>query len=160
MTIPEPADPAARTGAPPPEPALPPPTGRLRLRALRGDDAGFLVDLLNQPDFLRHIGDRGVRTPAQALAWLRDGPWAGYARHGHGLLAVEPRAGGAPMGICGLLLREGLPAPDLGLPCFRSTKAGAMPTRRPPRCSATRVACWASAGCWRSSRRATYARWR
>ncbi|HET6396746.1 MAG TPA: GNAT family N-acetyltransferase, partial [Pseudoxanthomonas sp.] len=52
---------------------------------------------------------------AQALAWLRDGPWAGYARHGHGLLAVEPRAGGAPMGICGLLLREGLPAPDLGL---------------------------------------------
>ncbi|UWX04714.1 GNAT family N-acetyltransferase [Pseudoxanthomonas sp. NC8] len=73
-----------------------------------------MVELLNQPDFLRFIGDRGVRDEAQARTYLREGPIAGYARHGMGMYAVEPRHGGAPIGLCGLVVREGLPGPDLG----------------------------------------------
>ena len=36
-------------------------TARLRLRELHEGDAAFMLELLNQPDFLRFIGDRGVR---------------------------------------------------------------------------------------------------
>jgi RimJ/RimL family protein N-acetyltransferase len=90
------------------------PTARLRLRELDEGDAGFMVELLNQPDFLRFIGDRGVRDLEQARAYLRDGPIASYASHGMGMYAVEPRAGGAPLGVCGLVVREGLAGPDIG----------------------------------------------
>ena len=38
---------------------------------------------------------------------------ASYARHGFGLCAVE-LAGGATIGICGLLRRDELPGPDIG----------------------------------------------
>ncbi|WP_372016934.1 GNAT family N-acetyltransferase [Pseudoxanthomonas sp. 10H] len=96
-------------------------TERLRLREVDEGDAGFIVDLLNQPDFLRFIGDRGVRDIGQARAFLRDGPMASYARHGLGMYAVEPREGGPPIGMCGLVVREGLPDPDIGfafLPSF------------------------------------------
>lgn len=89
-------------------------TPRLRLRELDEGDTAFIVELLNQPDFLRFIGDRGVRDAAQARAYLREGPLASYARHGHGLYAVARRQDGRPIGLCGLLVREGLPAPDIG----------------------------------------------
>lgn len=88
-------------------------TARLRLRALDEGDAPFILDLLNQPDFLRFIGDRGVRDLGQARAYLRDGPMASYAGHGSGLLAVELHDG-TPVGLCGLLVRAELPAPDIG----------------------------------------------
>ena len=97
-------------------------TARLRIRDLGPQDASFIVTLLNDPAFLQFIGDRGVRTPADALEYIETGPTASYARHGFGLQAVEPREGGEPIGICGLLQREHLEAPDLGfafLPPFR-----------------------------------------
>jgi ribosomal-protein-alanine N-acetyltransferase len=89
-------------------------TARLRLRELDEADAGFMLELLNQPDFLRFIGDRGVRDETQARAYLRNGPIDSYARHGLGMYAVEPREGGAPIGLCGLVVRDGLPGPDIG----------------------------------------------
>jgi RimJ/RimL family protein N-acetyltransferase len=77
-------------------------------------DAAFLVRLLNQESFLRFIGDRGVRSLEDAVRYARRGPLESYARHGFGLLVVERRPGGDPIGICGLLQRESLDAPDLG----------------------------------------------
>jgi [ribosomal protein S5]-alanine N-acetyltransferase len=89
-------------------------TERLRLRPFTLADAPYVLAQLNQPSFLEQIGDRGVRTLEQAEAWLRSGPWPSYAAHGHGLLAVEERATGQVVGMCGLLKREALPEPDLG----------------------------------------------
>ena len=89
-------------------------TPRLRLRRLQHDDDGFVVRLLNTPGFLAHIGDRGVRTAADARRWLDDGPLASYDIHGFGLFMVELRHGSTPVGICGPLRRDGLPAADLG----------------------------------------------
>ena len=89
-------------------------TARLRLRDLTPSDAAFMVTLLNEPSFVENIGDRGVRTPADARAYLEKGPIASYARHGFGLYLVELRASGAPIGICGLVRRDALPDPDLG----------------------------------------------
>jgi len=37
-------------------------TERLILSQLSTDDAEFILELLNEPSFIRNIGDRGVRT--------------------------------------------------------------------------------------------------
>ena len=98
-------------------------TPRLLVRELTLHDAPFIVALLNDPAFIRNIGDRGVRTPADACAYLTAGPLASYARHGFGLCAVTLAETGEPIGICGLLQRDELPGPDLGfafLPQYRA----------------------------------------
>jgi RimJ/RimL family protein N-acetyltransferase len=95
---------------------------RLRLRRLGRGDAAFVLRLVNDPDWRRYIGDRGVRTLGDAERYIDSGPVAMYERHGFGLLAVEKKDEPAPIGICGLLKRETLPDVDIGfafLPEFR-----------------------------------------
>lgn len=89
-------------------------TPRLHLRPFTLNDAAFILRLLNEPSFHEHIGDKGVRDLDGARAYLANGPLSSYAAHGHGLLAVELKDGGAPIGMCGLLKREHLEHPDLG----------------------------------------------
>jgi RimJ/RimL family protein N-acetyltransferase len=98
-------------------------TERLVLRRLTTDDAPFIHELLNDPAFLRHIGDKGVRCEADACRYIETGPMASYERHGFGLLRVELKDGGEPIGMCGLLKRDYLPDVDIGfalLPRHRS----------------------------------------
>jgi RimJ/RimL family protein N-acetyltransferase len=99
-------------------------TDRLILRRLSTDDAEFILELVNDPAFIRFIGDRGVRTLDDARAYILKGPIDMYERLGHGLYAVE-LAGvpiGAAIGMCGLIKRDALEDVDLGfafLPQFR-----------------------------------------
>jgi RimJ/RimL family protein N-acetyltransferase len=98
-------------------------TPRLRLRELVAADSDFIVSLLNDPDFLRHIGDRGVRTEQDARRYIETGPVDSYRQHGFGLMAVELKASSVAVGLCGLIQRPFLPHPDLGyafLPQFRA----------------------------------------
>lgn len=88
-------------------------TPRLVVRRLALDDAPFIQTLVNEPGWLRWIGDRQVHSLADARRYLSDGPLASYAEHGHGLYHVA-LADGTPVGICGILSRPGLDAPDLG----------------------------------------------
>ncbi|MCP3101605.1 GNAT family N-acetyltransferase [Myxococcus sp. K15C18031901] len=92
-------------------------TQRLRLRGMTLDDAPFVLQLVNEPSWLRFIGDRGVRTLEDAQRYVRDVPQASYARHGFGLLRVEALDGTA-MGMCGLLKREVLEDVDIGFAFF------------------------------------------
>jgi ribosomal-protein-alanine N-acetyltransferase len=108
-------------------PPAPIATARLRLQPLSFDDAPFIVELLNDPAFLRYIGDKGVRDEETARQYLTNGPLASYAAHGFGLLRVGLAATGQPIGICGLLKRDALPHPDVGfafLPAFCRNRYG------------------------------------
>ena len=89
-------------------------TGRLVIRRLTLDDAGFILNLLNQPAFLQFIGDKGVRTVEDARAYLQNGPIASYERNGYGSYLVELKSGSVPIGICGLLKRDWLEDADVG----------------------------------------------
>ncbi len=89
-------------------------TKRLSLRHLQIADAPFVLELLNEPSWLRFIGDKGVRTVRDAERYILDGPVRMYAQHGFGLWLVELRAGNVPIGICGLLKRESLEDVDVG----------------------------------------------
>lgn len=97
-------------------------TLRLRLRQLLASDAPFIIELLNDPDFIRNVGDRGVRTPADAQHYIESGPTASYARHGFGLYVMELRDTAAAAGLCGLLRRDTHPDVEIGfalLPRYR-----------------------------------------
>ena len=89
-------------------------TRRLVLDELTTDDAEFILELVNEEPFLRNIGDKGVRNQADACQYILTGPVASYERHGHGLYRVALKKAGVPIGICGVLKRDGLEDPDVG----------------------------------------------
>ena len=61
-------------------------TARLRVMPLTLDDAPFILELVNDPDWIRFIGDKHVHSIADAEAYLRNGPLAMYTRYGPGTL--------------------------------------------------------------------------
>ncbi|HSL31657.1 MAG TPA: GNAT family N-acetyltransferase [Anaerolineales bacterium] len=98
-------------------------TERLTLRQFELRDAEFILELLNEPSFIRNIADRGVRTVEDARNYLLNAPITSYQKHGFGLFMVELRETGEPIGMCGLIRRDGLQDVDIGyalLPRFWS----------------------------------------
>ncbi|MFN2529973.1 MAG: GNAT family N-acetyltransferase [Pyrinomonadaceae bacterium] len=97
-------------------------TSRLVIRELTAADAHFILELLNDPLFLRYIGDKGVQTLADARQYIATGPCASYQQNGFGLFAVTLKDGTA-IGMCGILRRPTLSEPDIGfafLPQYRA----------------------------------------
>jgi RimJ/RimL family protein N-acetyltransferase len=98
-------------------------TERLLLRQLSADDAEFILELVNEPSFIQNIGDRGVRTLADARAYILNGPVASYDKNGFGLYLVALKETNESIGMCGLIKRDGLDNVDIGyafLPRFWS----------------------------------------
>jgi RimJ/RimL family protein N-acetyltransferase len=97
-------------------------TARLALDRFAPVDAPFVLALLNDPGWLRYIGDRGVRTDDAAREYIVHGPMAMYAREGFGLWKVSLRQTREPIGMAGLIKRPALDDVDLGfafLPAWR-----------------------------------------
>jgi RimJ/RimL family protein N-acetyltransferase len=98
-------------------------TERLLLRQLSTEDAEFILELLNEPSFIRNIGDRGVRTIDDANSYILNGPVASYAKNGFGLYLVKLKETDESIGMCGLIKRDTLEDVDIGyafLPRFWS----------------------------------------
>jgi len=96
-------------------------TERLSLRWLSAEDAAFILGLLNEPSWLRFIGDKNVHSLDDARAYIAKGPVDMYRRLGFGLYLVELRKDATPIGLCGLIKRDSLEDVDLGfslLPAF------------------------------------------
>ena len=64
-------------------------TERLILREIVESDGEFILDLLNQPSFIKYIGDRNVRSVDDAKDFIENRYRASYAEHGFGLYTVE-----------------------------------------------------------------------
>ncbi|WP_419827748.1 GNAT family N-acetyltransferase [Sphingomonas sp.] len=100
-------------------------TDRLTVKRIGEEDAGFALAMLNDPGFLTNIGDRGVRTIADARRYVTERVLASYAAHGYGMFLVSLRGEGEPIGMIGLVRRDGLDGPDLGFSLLeRHTRRG------------------------------------
>lgn len=98
-------------------------TERLNLREATEADAPFVLELLNDPDFVRNVADRGVRTLEEARRYVAEKFVESYRRDGYGFWLVEPKGTDITAGVCGLVKRDALPGVDVGyafLPPFRS----------------------------------------
>ncbi|QHT65560.1 GNAT family N-acetyltransferase [Rhodocytophaga rosea] len=89
-------------------------TQRLKARELTIHDTDFILELLNSPGWIKFIGDRQVKTKAQALQYLEKGPFSSYKQHGFGLWLVERKEDFNAIGLCGLIKRDYLEHPDIG----------------------------------------------
>lgn len=89
-------------------------TPRLRLEPLDIKHDQLILAIFNDPDFLKFVGDKGIRTQTQAQQYLRDGPMAERQRSGIVNYAVMAADSKEALGMCGLLKRPYLPEPDLG----------------------------------------------
>lgn len=89
-------------------------TERLILRHLSTQDSAFILELVNEPSWLRFIGDKGVRNLEDARNYILTGPMEMYSRLGFGLYLVERKNGSIPIGICGLIKRDSLEDIDIG----------------------------------------------
>nr|WP_315476350.1 GNAT family N-acetyltransferase [uncultured Undibacterium sp.] len=89
-------------------------TTRLSLRQMSVGDAEFMLALLNDPSWLRFIGDRGVHTLDDARNYILLGAMANYARLGYGFYLVELKESGTAIGMCGLAKRDYLDHADIG----------------------------------------------
>jgi RimJ/RimL family protein N-acetyltransferase len=97
-------------------------TERLRLRTVAAADAPFYLELVNDPAFIEHIGDRGIRTLDEASRAIAEGPAAMQEERGHALYVVELKDGQVAIGMCGLIKRDTLDDIDIGyafLPAYR-----------------------------------------
>ncbi|HEX8492495.1 MAG TPA: GNAT family N-acetyltransferase [Pyrinomonadaceae bacterium] len=97
-------------------------TDHLILRRLTGEDSEFILELLNDPSWLRFIGDKGLKTLDAARDYILQSMVAMYERLGFGLYLTELKGEGVPIGICGLIKRDSLEDVDIGfafLPKFR-----------------------------------------
>lgn len=98
-------------------------TERLAIRHMSIDDAQFMLTLMNDPAWLRYIGDRNIKSLEDAQNYIRKGPFEAYSRAGLGFYVVETKDTGTPMGLCGLAKRDYLDDVDIGfafLPGYRS----------------------------------------
>ncbi|WP_068545736.1 GNAT family N-acetyltransferase [Thalassotalea crassostreae] len=89
-------------------------TERLLIRKLTLSDADFILQLLNEPDFHKYIGDKQVVDRESAINYIKNGPHQMFREHGFALHLVELKDSNTAIGICGLLQREGLDSADLG----------------------------------------------
>ncbi|SFL69708.1 GNAT family N-acetyltransferase [Rugamonas rubra] len=89
-------------------------TERLTLRTIEVDDAAFYLELVNDPSWLRYIGDRNIRTLEQSRAYIEQVPCAMQRELGHSMYVIELKDGGAAIGMCGLIKRDTLPDVDIG----------------------------------------------
>lgn len=89
-------------------------TDRLIIDKFVLEDDVFILELLNDEDWLRYIGDMKVRELKDARKYLQNGPITMYERVGYGLMRVELKNSRIPVGMCGLIKRTTLSHPDLG----------------------------------------------
>ncbi|MEL6276249.1 MAG: GNAT family N-acetyltransferase [Bacteroidota bacterium] len=100
-------------------------TNRLQLLPLSPADAPFIRELVNSPAWLQYIGDRNVRTDADALRYLEERIFPDYEVGPIMNWKVCLLTDGTPIGNCGFYRRGFTDFPDLGfafLPAY--TKQG------------------------------------
>lgn len=89
-------------------------TERLKLYEFTVDDAPFLFRLVNDPSWLRYIGDRKVYSVEDAEQYLLNNNIKSYRELGFGFWKVVSKESGEPMGSAGLGKRPYLDDVDLG----------------------------------------------
>ena len=84
------------------------------MRMFGHGDADFLLELLNSPGFVRHIGDRKVRTSQEAKDYIDQRILRAFDNDHAGMWLVELKENGEAIGTCGLVDRDEVEGLDLG----------------------------------------------
>ena len=89
-------------------------TDRLILKPTLDEDAEFIFELLNSPNWVKYIGNRNVTSIEKAREYIKFKMLPQLERLGFGNYTVVRKSDQAKIGICGLYDRDGLEALDIG----------------------------------------------
>ena len=89
-------------------------TVRLFMRHFTVADAPFMLRLVNEPSWIKYIGDRKVYSLEDAENYLLNGSIKSYQEHGFGFYPVFLKGTETPIGTCGFAKRPFLEHPDFG----------------------------------------------
>lgn len=89
-------------------------TERLILRPMSLDDGEFIFDLYNRPKFIQHIGDRNIKTVADAENYIKNRFMPQFEKLGFGNYLILTKEGNHKIGGVGIFEREGLEIVDIG----------------------------------------------
>ncbi len=89
-------------------------TDRLVLRPYTLADAPFIFRLMNSEGWGKNIGDRNIKTIADAETYMEKRYLESYKKHGFGPYLVSLKEDNTPIGSAGLYQRDNLDHPDIG----------------------------------------------
>jgi RimJ/RimL family protein N-acetyltransferase len=89
-------------------------TDRLIIRLLEDVDASMILTLLNEDQFIKNIGDKGVRTLNDALNYIHSGPLAMQELLGFSLYCCQLKGSNEVIGLSGLIKRDAIDQPEVG----------------------------------------------
>lgn len=89
-------------------------TDRLLLKPVGKEDAAFILEMFNTPQWIANIGDRNVHTLEQAELYIATKMLPQFERIGFGNYIMIRKSDGIKIGSCGLYDREGLEGIDIG----------------------------------------------
>lgn len=89
-------------------------TQRLIIRQFTLLDAPFIIELLNTPTWIQFLGNRNINTEDDARNYLTQGPLTSYEVNGYGPYLVALKETNTPIGLNGLIKRDGLSHADIG----------------------------------------------
>lgn len=89
-------------------------TERLIIQEAKVNDSQFFLELLNSPNWIEFIGDRGVKNEKQAVDYIENSLLNSYKKYGFGLFKMCLKESLVPIGLCGFVKRDYLDKPDIG----------------------------------------------
>ncbi len=89
-------------------------TERLVLKPTSTDDAAFIFELMNTPQWITNIGDRNIRSVKDARFYILAKMIPQYQKLGFSNNTVIRKSDNVKIGSCGLYKRDDLDSVDLG----------------------------------------------
>lgn len=93
-------------------------TERLILKPADLEDADFFLELYNLHSFIKHIGDRNLRTKEDAEQYITNRFLPQIEKLGFGNYVVIHKELNEKIGAVGVFVREGIDVPDIGFSFF------------------------------------------
>jgi RimJ/RimL family protein N-acetyltransferase len=93
-------------------------TERLQLRLITIEDAAFILELFNSPNYIKFVGDRNVRTIEDAEKYLEIKILPHIEKFGYGTYIVIRKLDQVKIGMCGIYMRDEMEFPDIGFAFF------------------------------------------
>ncbi|MBW8362484.1 MAG: GNAT family N-acetyltransferase [Kaistella sp.] len=89
-------------------------TERLSMRPMSAEDSAFVLALYNEPNFLKYIGDKKIRTIEEAEEYIKTRFRPQIEKLGYGNYLITRKSDGLRIGSVGIFQREGMDVHDIG----------------------------------------------
>ena len=89
-------------------------TERLLLKPISLEDVELIFELLNSPKWIKHIGDRNIKSIKDAKKYIRTKMLPQQIRIGFSVYTLVIKQNYIKIGTCGLYDRDGIDGIDIG----------------------------------------------